>query len=111
MTKISESTEKPINKTTTEPYSGQYTAHVTKVKNKLIGTTLEPGEKVYIMVETLEKEKIETDKKAPFGRWFVGVIKEINPEEKPICIPLNLLKMTKITKAEIDNLKKRLTQN
>lgn len=98
MTENQESTAVKKN----EPYSGQYTAHITSLTEKLIGTTLKPNEKVFILLETL-KDESEVD---PFNGWTVGVIKNKNPENEPTCVPLDLLQMDKRVKAEIRAAKK-----
>lgn len=84
------------------PFSQE--VYVKKVKNNVLkGTGLKPGEKVIIMLETLEKEE---------RILMVGVMsaekiikKEINKIEEQnglTCIPVSLLNISKELKKEIN---------
>jgi|GEM_PF-1723640 len=85
-----------------EPYSGQYKATVKKNVD-LTGTTLNHGDKVSLLLETLE---IEGDMP---GGWMIGVIKE-QPEDQPTPIPLSYLCLSDSARAEIKVAKKRVTE-
>lgn len=79
-----------------EPYTGQYNATVRDCR--LPGVDLTPREKVYLLPETLSEQKDEV-----IG-WTIGVVREKNPGNEPVCVPLRLLNLSDSAKLEIRNL-------
>lgn len=84
---------------TNEPYSGQYFA---TVRNFRIPCNMfKPGERVSILIETLEKDP------EMLGEYLVGVIRE-DPEEKPTPIPLNCLILPERTRVEVEAAQRKI---
>ncbi len=84
---------------TNEPYSGQYFA---TIKKFLIPCNMfKPGERVIILIETLEKDQ------EIGGGYLIGVIRE-EPEERPTPIPLNCLILPERTRVEVEAAQRKI---
>lgn len=92
-------TKPEVTQENNEPYSGQYFA---TVKNFRIPCNMfKPGERVSILIETLEKDPEIT------GGYLVGVVRE-EPGEQPTPIPLSCLIMPERTRIEVEAAQKKL---
>lgn len=91
--------KKNVGKTEGQPYDGQYWA---TVKNITLPDVVKPGERVVLLLETLEKDN------ELIGGYLIGIIRDEEPQDGLIPIPLDCLDLPERTQERIERTKRLL---